>query len=352
MTDKKEYKSDFTLKMMCKILFRIMGFCAHCEVKLRTKSYVDLYRKHDISDIDVLGYKFFPDLSYMTVGSECKSGEEGALDEIYKLIGVRDYFSLDKAYFLKKKIHQNARQVALSSKIMTFSEAEFRVLLFGLGVDVDKEIKIEKAIYFNLKNAREYIKKVDEKLLSYMLFEYWNKENWRNIHNIIYRLESLKDISEKNISIEFKLYLYNTLELLIRSILLNVSRAMSLNYSDIENSSKVLLFGDAESLHERRKLLDLVNIELGGQNGLKASWQEDYIDLCRRFSEKPNYSSLMPDLIHDIVNNSFYERMIIIDKKLIAKYNEITRKFIQDIIQFLEKNLDLNKKFFKEFMEL
>lgn len=346
---------DLTLKTMCRILYRSMGYCAHYEVKLRTKSYIETLRVHDISDIDVLGYKFQPDLSPMTIGAECKSGETQALDELYKFIGVMDYYRLNKGYFLKTRVHQNARQISMDKGILNYSEAELRKLLIGFEIDVDKEIKIEKARYYKLTSAFELVKKIDEKLIEYLLYEYWNKEAWRNIHNLIHLFKGYKtqtSLFSDMINPIIKLLYYYTLELFIRAILLILNKAMILNYSDIERSIEVVLYGSVENLHERRKLADLIQQTIGNNDDFEAPWQSSFVALCTRFSEHSKAAADMPNLIQDLIDFAFYDTEMKISKNIMNKYSDLTRKFIQDTIQFILKNTDFNEFIFKEFMAL
>jgi len=89
---------DLSLKLMCKTLFKNMRYNTHYEIKLRNKSYIASYKTHDVSDIDVYGYKFNADLSFISIGAECKSGETNALEDFFKFLGIVDYYNIDKGY--------------------------------------------------------------------------------------------------------------------------------------------------------------------------------------------------------------------------------------------------------------
>ena len=183
---------DHSLKLLCKILFSELGYVTHYEIKLRTKSYIQALKIHDISDIDVYGCNFLPDMTFQSLGSECKSGETKALDELYKFTGVLDYYHINKGYFIKTKIHQNARQVAEKMNVSCYTEAELRKLLLGMNDDIEKQFKIEQARYTKMQNAIKAQEKNYGKLVDYLTFDYWNKEKWRNIHNIIHLLNNQK----------------------------------------------------------------------------------------------------------------------------------------------------------------
>lgn len=348
-----EGNKDLTLKLMCKILFKLNGYNTHYEVKLRTKSYIDTFKIHDVSDIDVFGIDFRNDLNYFSVGSECKSGETGALDEIYKLIGVGKSIKLDRSYFIKTKIHQNARQIASHQNIRCYSDAELRKLLSGFEIDIDKEIKIEGAKYSKLRSSLKRLSKSKPKIVDYLTYEFWNKEDWRNVHNLLYIIASNES---PNLFPELKpvekLPFYYLIELLSISILKTISEAMTLNYSDIENAIRTALYGGSESLNERRKLFDLVSQVTKENQDFSQTWESDLVNIGIRIAHTTKTASDVPVFLQDIRENSFYEDKILIDKKTLQQYPDGTRKTAQDIIQFTLKYSGIDKNVFKEIMDI
>lgn len=346
---------DLNLKLMCKTLFKKMGYVTHYEVMVRNKSYVAMYKTHDISDIDVYGYRFNPDLSYSTIGSECKSGETNALEELFKFYGIINYFKIDSGYLIKSKIHQNAREVAVKNKMRCFSEAELRKMLLGFEIDVDKTLRIENAKYTKQVKLLKNFKTRNEKLVDYLTYDYWNKENWRNIHNLIHLLQiplSTKLFNEGVISIDDKYVYYYTLELFSDCILKNIGDAIVLNYSDVEGAITTGLYGGAESLNERRRFHDLVNQVSQRDEPFDADWQSDLINMSARFAQNTKAAARVPDLIQSIYENAFYETKIKFDAKDFNKFSDLTRKFTQDLMQFTIKSCKLDPKVFEEFMAL
>lgn len=355
MTTKIIVNKDLDLKLMCKMLFHKMGFCTHFEVQLRNKSYINSFKTHDISDIDVYGYKFNSDLSFFSIGSECKSGESGALEELFKFLGIVNYYELDRGYLIKNKIHQNARQVAIKNKIRCLTESEIRQILLGLDIDVEKQLKIENAKYYKYTKYCKYFKSKNEKLIDYVTLDYWNRENWKNIHNLIHLL-SLNTTSELFVNSEWriseKLIHYSVLELFSLAVIRNIGDSMIMNYSDIQSSITNSLYGGAESLNERRKIHDLVSQATQSDDKFEPVWQSDLVHICSRFSQSTHATSKIPELIQDIISNSFYDGGIRIDKKQLDKYPDLTRKYVQDLIQFLTITCNLEKSIFEEFMKL
>ena len=344
---------DLPLKLLCKLLFKEMGYNTYFEVKLRTLSYVESVKTHDISDIDVLGVNFLADMSQHLIGSECKSGESSALDELYKFIGVMDYYKIQKGYLIKSKIHQNARQVSINNNISCFTEPEIRVILHGLEIDIDKCVKIENAKYNKLTNAIKVAKKTNPKLVSYIEYDFWNKDNWRNIHNIIHLLSTgiQKSLFEDK-SIEQKLFYYYVVELFSLALLKNISLSIAQNYSDVEHALRSFLYGGPEALHEKRKLYDLIGQYTNQNESFSPAWESDFINLSSRFAINTKSCSRIVHLLQDIRENSFYAQKVEVSKITIGKYSDLTRKFTQDIMHFIIKNTSIEEHVFEEFMKL
>jgi hypothetical protein len=345
---------DLNLKLMCKSLYSKMGYNTHYEIKLRNKSYINSFKSHDVSDIDVYGYSFNSDLSLITIGAECKSGETNAIDEFYKFLGISKYYKLDKAYLLKTKIHQNARQIALQNNFSCLTEVELRKMLLGFELDVDKILKIENAKYHKQIKYFELYKTKNEKLTDYLRLDYWNKENWRNIHNIIHILKQSETQSEmfKEVSILDKYIFYFATELFAYSLLRNTTEAIVINYADFDSAFVNCLYGGAEALNEKRRIHDAVNIATQENVKFEPEWQADLVNICSRISQSTHVASQIPKLIQDLYENCFYGDKIKIDSKILKKYPDLTRKFTQDIMHFLIKSSDLDEKIFSDFMSI
>jgi hypothetical protein len=352
MSKTKDNK-DLDLKLMCKILFKEMGYSTHYELKLRTKSYIDTIKTHDISDIDVFGCRFFQDLTYHCVGSECKSGESNALDELYKFIGVVEYYGIDKGYFIKTKIHQNARQVSLKQRLSCFTEAELRKLLIGFSYDVEKQIKIESAIYHKLNQSIKSQEKIYERLVNYICYDYWNKENWRNIHNIIHLLsKSVQKKLFKENDLNEKVFFYYIAELFSISVLKNLYMATFESFSDIESSIRNQLYGGGESLSEKQKIYDIMNQATNQNISFSPTWELDFINMSFRFSNHTSSSSQIAQFFQEMREESFYSKKVQIKQKSIKKFDDYTRKFAHDVLHFLIKHTTIDIEVYQEILDV
>jgi hypothetical protein len=344
---------DLPLKLLCKLLFKEMGYNTYFEVKLRTLSYIESVKTHDISDIDVLGINFMADMSQHLIGAECKSGESGALDELYKFMGVMDYYKIQKGYLIKSKIHQNARQVSLHNNISCFTEPEIRALLHGFEIDIEKVTKIENAKYNKLSSAIKVEQKNVPKLVSYIMYDFWNKDSWRNIHNIIHLLNlNVQQTLFNDESAEKKLFYYYVVELFALAVLKNISLSIAQNYSDVGHALLNFLYGGPEALYEKKKLYDLIGQYTNQESLFSPSWEIDFINLSTRFAANTKSCSRIIHLLQDIRANCFYAQKVEIKKNTLDKYSDLTRKFTQDIMQFLIKYTKTKESTFEDFMKI
>lgn len=347
----KNKDKDYLLKLTTKLLFEELGYYPFYEVKLRNKSYMTQFKTHDISDIDVLGFNILHDLSVYKVGAECKSGENAALEELFKFSGIMKHYNLSQGYLIKSKIHQNAREISLNQNIICYSESELRQILISFDNDLEKQLDIENAKYLSMQEALDVGKKYNEKMHSYITLDYWNKDNWKNIHNIMHLLSHQEEknlFDEKNIKISQ--FCYYIMELFSLALILNISKAIKMSYSDIERSIEVSLYGNAEEYNEKRKIHDAVSIATKTIEKFEPEWQVYLINIAKRFSQKPKEASQIVKLFKDISENSFYKDKIVINERMLKKYSELTIKFAQDICNLIINYTLIDKDNFIDLM--
>jgi len=301
----------------------------------------------------VFGCTFFQDLTYHCLGAESKSGETNALDQLYKFIGVVDYYGIDKGYFIKSKIHQNARQVSLKRKLSCYTEAEIRKLLIGFGYDVDKQVKIESAVYYKLDQAIKNQLKTNERLVNYIFYEFWNKKNWRNIHNFIHLLSTnIQKQLFKEDDLNDKIFFFYIAELFSIVTLKNLYVSTFESFSDIEGSVKNQLYGGGESLSEKQKIYDIVNQATNQDLSFSPPWEQDFINMSSRFSNHTSSSSRLPQFFQELREESFYTNKVQIKQKSIKKFDDFTRKFAQDLLHFLTEYTTIGDEIFMDIFDL
>jgi len=99
----KSTDEDLPLKLRTSQLFRQLGFLPEIAAQITARSYQEKYAREQLSDYDVLGIKFEPDLQIRRIAAECKSGDRKALEELLKLKGIVAAFGIERGYFIKRK---------------------------------------------------------------------------------------------------------------------------------------------------------------------------------------------------------------------------------------------------------
>jgi hypothetical protein len=262
-------------------------------------------------------------------------------------------YHLSKAYLIKSRLHQNARQVALQKGVQCFTEVELRKMLLGFGLNVDQIIAVESAKYRKRMKYMEQYKARNEKLVEYIQLDFWNKENWKNVHNIIHILTSYgqQQIIDTPTVMD-KYIMYSITELFALSCLRNASEAIVLNYSDFDSAFSTCLYGGAEALNEKRRIHDTVNIATQEDRSFEPHWQEELVSLFSRASESTIAAAHVPLLIQELYENSFYSDKVKVDSSVLGRYPDLTRKFTQDIMAFVQKTCHISDQVFADFIAL
>lgn len=202
------------------------------------------------------------------------------------------------------------------------------------------------------QSITEY-RKQNDKLVDYIQYDFWNKDNWKNIHNILHLIGSdgqLELLPTSNILP--KIFLYYSMECLSFAVLTNLHHAMMVNYSDIEEAVKNTLYGGAETLSEKQRLYDMVNQALNENKSFAPDWESEFISMSSRFASHARDSSHIMHFLRNIRENAFYKDKIDIKPTILRRYSDLTRKFTQDLIHFASKTSGNSLKAFDELMAI
>lgn len=343
---------DFPLKIKVSILFRQMGFLPEVGAQITSRSYRDKYAREQLSDYDVLGIRFERDLCISKIAAECKSGERKALEELLKLKGIMAAFGIQRGYFVKTKIHRNAREVASAINISTFDEGELDQLLgaaFGISLSValqDEERRLAANGTLDAAMQDRF-----PALHSYLKYEFWNLEARRNLQNLFWFLRrigpSLKDSEDSD------RHLLGRIVLLISIAALEVAGAvLATNLSDPGRGFSVCMFGGARERREREVLFDQVNKLFNGKTHPSLQFEPEYFaelgELIARVIRSAPVSAEIPFFLESACD--LYFRGVTTGN--LAKFNTVTRKLAQDIFVLASKEGKLPISLAKEIMEL
>ena len=348
---------DLPLKYFTKLLFKSMGYYCELEINIFTQSFNQKYKKEQISDIDVLGIRIENDLSIDFIPVECKSGEDGALDELLKLKGLMEYLNSHKGYLIKSKIANNAREMGEKINVSTIDQNEIRQLLNNIGllnISDNKWVDTQLNNYLREKYICERAINFN-RTLEYLRNEYWINKNFRNIHNIIFLSTSQKDSSVYSTD-EGRYTLIQLCKHLSISLLILGSYIIHKNFSNPVDKVKEYMFGGAREKREREVLFDKVNQILAGYGKTSQKFESDYIEhiteVCIRLISSPNYAKEIPACFDYYLNayilkNDGYEK-----DKIPNVFTSITLKLAKDILVFLCKQGNIKTNIFDDFLNI
>jgi hypothetical protein len=346
---------DLSLKLLLKPYLQGLGYICEIEVDLADKNYQITYKREQLTDIDLIAFKVEGDFNFRWIASECKSGDQHAFEELVKLKGVMAASSFDRGYFIKSKVHENARLAANRLNIACLDERELRELIAAWGFDAAHILKVEKARYEYKRKCDSIVKEVSPKFVDYLRFEYWNVENYRNIPNILFLLESNRE-KLKLEAIAHRFFLHRVLHLFTVSLLRVCSRIYNSNLSDPGRGLQVELFGGPRDRRDREVLQDNINRVLAevnrGPMGLDQEWMGDLSEIVARLIKSARFSTRIPRLTIDFLDHAFYLDEVKTPEIFAERHNVITIKLAQDIVQFLTKVSRVPEKAFREFMAL
>lgn len=115
---------DFPFKLMAKRLAWSHGYIPLLNVPVQTPPTAAKRSRSDLTDADVLGFRFSADGPVARFLADCKSSAGRATDRVFWIKGLSSYLDITSAYLLKSDISENARWLALQLGIVPMSELE------------------------------------------------------------------------------------------------------------------------------------------------------------------------------------------------------------------------------------
>jgi hypothetical protein len=337
---------DAKLKFLTKKLYERKGYYCEVECRLYEESYLGKYKKEEISDVDVLGIKYEPDLKKFMVGIECKSTSNNGLDELLKVRGLQELLELDYVGLVKHNVSSNVRLVANKLDVQLHSEKELISILESMVPDIGKVLEDEAFIYLIKDNIEKELKKEIKGIINFVNSGYWTNEGYQNINTIVRVVETFKGRTFTYYQIK---YILLRLATLLSITLLDVaSLIIKSNYSNLEHISLDMLFGGATQRREKERAYDIISQELGRKLDPNPSFKNEYINLINWIVKEPYHARYLPQCIN------FYLECFIIGSSydLISKsFSPITIKLAKDVLKFIS-NISGTDQVHQDFFKL
>lgn len=341
---------DLRLKFLASLFFRQLAYIPEISVQITARTYQGTFAREQLSDFDVLGFRFQGDLRFSRIAAECRSGERKALEEMLKLQGVVSAFRLDRGYFIKSKIHRNAREVAAGLPITTLDEAEIRTLLTtGFGLDLPAAVKHEERRFAAMEQLATVVQREFSRLHAYLRYEFWNLEAYRNIHNL-FKLCAASRSGLRDTDHDHRFLFCLIVYYLAIAIIELAGGILANSYNEAARGFAVGLFGGGRERREREVLFDQVNKLLPNPEGTALRFEPNFFDplqeITVRLIRSANAAASVPKFLTSVIDTAF-SKVTTIDP---ASYDTVTRKLAQDICILVLRETGVSSAFGTEIL--
>lgn len=341
----KSDAKDLGLKLGLNSILRVSGHVLFNEIDLCTYSYQPKYARRQITDLDVVGFRWEPDLSLSVAVAECKGIEEKAMESLLKLQGTMRLFGASKGYFVQKRIDVNARELGRELGIYCLDEGNLGELITSVGVNREEYRRYEQGIYATKGSTLRDTKGEFGKAVDYTKYDFWTLPDHRNIINLM----KILGLSAKKFKADNKSHRILALELcllLTVAMLRLTGSILRLNCSNVPDGVKTLLLGGTRERRDREALFDEVRKVVRDE---KVTPYPGYLaaltELLFRFSKALRYS-------YDVARcmEFFVGRACLGDNKgvtnVIKPFDDVTVKLTRDILYFVCEHAGLDKPIF------
>ena len=195
----EESERDLPLKAGMRRLFWSMGCSTKLDVKLR--AYVSGEHRgpgwQECTDLDVLAVGFSPGgLPQLTI-ADCKTTLRGAIERMFWVRGVADFFSASEAYLVRSNaVPPATRSLSARLGVGVLDPEDYRAIVrtFPTELDVDGPLRClfdGESIQRQTNNIAGLDKKLDN-LIEFARFDYWLYEPYRNLTQVVAHLAEAK----------------------------------------------------------------------------------------------------------------------------------------------------------------
>jgi len=348
---------DLELKLRMRRIFWKMGFFCPLEVMVSAWEY-ETDKRHDVTDIDVLGIRFSSDLRVTNIIADCKSGREAA-GRLLWLRGAIDLLDASAGYFVKNRLHPNTRAIASKLNIATLDLDN--LVLLEKQVDVSNVpslignpdvYKLQQSLWglhlqkaSKLNNSEARMKRVYQ----YYDYNFWFIEPHRNIITSVENISSIRDriVSGDQRS---ELLFYRIAALFAVSLLQAGHDVISKNVSEVSSFARQYVFGGTLALREREKFFELLKRYTGEDVRLEPPYFPALLELINTIVRHSGQSADCPRYIEAVGLQKISGTPLDVKSFFGMTYDEGTLKVAKDIVLFLVDSCNLDKGLIVDFL--
>lgn len=360
---KKDNDSDIKIKGLA-VLWS-MGYTVRPELLLAQESGRRSAAKvkfFDLTDVDVIGYKFDRALNRTTMCIDCGSGKNRSpIERAFWLKGLQEALSLDKTIsVVGRRIEEEHRIAAYSFDVVLFDVSEFDEYAKNYVGQI--EIDLFYNYYEQYEQWESYIAKMPG-----MFYDFFRKDNWqRDWHRIPVTVPGQLKRWQANIKLDDPVHQFGLFEL---ATLLSIGLVQMCIFhfetkpEDIREATKQYLYGGARSSKMIERLLkvlqesDRKNAELTGRvfdenANIEVEFFGELIEIASRFTKNICDARLVPQCIQAMQLARIDTSIINFQEYSYSKldFSPITVKLSLDVFRYLRNASDSKEDFQKMFI--
>jgi hypothetical protein len=348
-------EKDLGLKAQIRQLFWGMGFSTRVDVPMR--AYVPPARSRtsqgleEYTDLDVLAVGMSPDFRVEVVVADCKTPPKRAIERMFWLRGLADFFGAEHAYLVRAgDVPAAVRQLAGRLNISVVAPGDLALLQRGHVSAADGlEPLFDPERIAAYRQALTTLDKRLAPMLEYRQFDYWVYDEHLNLQQAVAHLSQVRRALKPENPIHCALFadigwLYS---LSLARAVQHIRRA---HVADIDGALQEYLFGGQLGLREKQRVAQILHDVAGrkGKVGMSAVLPPYYgalLELLTRLVHEPQ--SLMPILRYAewLTETTAAKRATSPTKVFGDRYNVVAGKLLTDICGFLVAAADLQPGF-------
>ncbi|MEX2138500.1 MAG: hypothetical protein WD894_04520 [Pirellulales bacterium] len=335
---------DLQLKFRTAALFRKQGYVVFHEVELNAYSYQQKYSRKQITDFDVLGVRVDVDYQDAVAVAECKSTEEGAMENLLKLSGVSHFFGAHKSYFVQKRIDDNAREVGKELGIWCLDEHNIASMLSSAGIG-PQMIENEAKLYEVKAKARDAYKAEFAAQAGYLRTDYWMLPAHRNVINLLHLIQQLA--GKVAVGNAHHALLVHQLAIgLCYAIMRICGLIVRHNIDQVTEGLLTSILGGSRERRDREVLFDeIAKLVPDARLTVKPPFFESLAELVNRFVQAMDSSHLVLACM-----DAMCSRLALGVNVPDGAYNDRTIKLARDIFRFTATYTGIDKAIFEPFL--
>ncbi len=279
----EESEADLPLKANMRRLFWSMGCSTVLDVKLR--AYVTGDKRgpgwQEYTDLDVLGVGFSPTGQMHLTLADCKTIKRSAIERMFWVRGVADYFAADDAYLVRSHaVPAAARALSARIGVGVLDPDDYQALASTFPPELDYEGPL--ACLFDLDSIQRQTHNttgLDGRLaglIDFIRYDYWIYEPYRNLAQVVAHLKDsvarLDPTNPHHLSLFFEtawLYAYTLAQA--------THHVRASRMADIPTAAETYIAGGELAVREKAQLAELLH-EVGFTSDPRAAVLPPYVN--------------------------------------------------------------------------